>query len=66
MFNVGQKVVFTEASEECAPGTAGVIVEVDEDDECVPYYVEYLDDDGDLITNWCYGNEVKADGEVIE
>lgn len=66
MFKVGQKVLFTEASEEGAPGTIGVIVEVDENDEDVPYYVEYLDDDRVLITNWCYGKEIEAYGEVIE
>jgi hypothetical protein len=65
MFKIGQRVLFTEASEH-EVGIEGVIIEVDETDEDCPYYVEFTDEDGDLVTEWCWTREVEADGEVIK
>jgi len=66
MFKVGQKVVFTEASTDYEAGTKGVVAEVDEYDMGLPYYVELVDEDGDLFSDWCRENGIEADGEVIK
>ena len=65
MFKVGQKVLFTTVSAH-ETGIEGVIVEVDEKDEACPYFVEFTDEDEELVTEWCYPEEVEADGEVTE
>lgn len=65
MFKEGQKVLFTEESDH-ETGTEGLIVDVDLDDDEVPYLVEFTDEEGDRVTEWCHEDEVEADGEVIE
>jgi hypothetical protein len=65
MFKIRQKVLTTKESD-LEAGLPGIIIEIDEDDDDCPYYVELTDEDGDLVTEWCYSYEVEADGEVIE
>jgi ribosomal protein S4E len=65
MFKVGQKVVFVDGSD-YEEGTKGVIVEVDEADEQIPYLVAVTDEDGDDVEVWCRNDEIEADGEVLE
>jgi hypothetical protein len=65
MFRIGQKVLFTDTSAHEA-GIPGVIIDIDEGDDDCPYYVEFTDEDGDLVTEWCWAHEVEADGEVIK
>lgn len=62
MFEVGQKVSFTDESEYEA-GLHGVVIGVDEDDDDFPYLVEFYSEDGKLEADWCSTEEVEADGE---
>ena len=61
MFEIGQRVVFKTKSVNSEAGTKGIIVDVDEEDEELPYLVDYKSKYGYLSREWCYEEEVEED-----
>jgi transcription antitermination factor NusG len=57
MFKVGQKVVFVVGF---YTGAKGVVVEVDESDPDLPYFVVFEDGDGTECKGWFSADEVEA------
>ena len=61
MFEVGQRVVFKTKSINSEAGTKGTIVDIDEEDEELPYLVDYKNKYGYGSREWCGEKEVEED-----
>lgn len=61
MFEIGQRVVFKTKSANSEAGTKGIIVDIDEEDESLPYLVDYENKYGSGCREWCSEKEVEED-----